>query len=395
MAMPTIPRSAMAKTVRPDWYRGLQTKRIGDYFGSLSSIAPGETYVTQDMVFIVHRDATTGHFHVSRNACAHAGARLLPNPGVQDHSNILCPLHQWRYTLSGELIAAPFFEKCESVRLHAPDFGVWNGYVLGYKQSHLDEALASFGTELGIPKSAVDPREFVFMEEKEDPLPYPRPTMMINYKDGLHVYKYHWMTFTTVADVSQYLWEMSKRIEGNPVGYSIQVVRARQNVRANMEMLMRQNSTLSEEDLGWARLHLWIEEELMKYDVKYPIDKDIFAIWASIYGNGYVMPEVYEGGLFMVVSYLVNVDPKNSETGNLNFVEYYVHKSIPVELREKAYRLFREAYIQSAEEDHEICLRLWDAHQQGDLEFGRVYHTELEKGDVHWREWFMEHFVNK
>jgi hypothetical protein len=270
---------------------------------------------------------------------------------------------------------------------------VWNGYVLGYKQSHLDEVLTSFGDELGIPKSAVDPREFVFMGEEEYSLPYPRPVFKINFIDGLHVYRYHWLTFTTVADVSKYLWEMSKRCEGNPVGYSIQVVRARQNVRANMEALMRQNSTLSEEDLGWARFHLWIGEEFPKHGVKNPIDKDIFAIWASIYGNGYVMPEVYEGGICMAVSYLVNVDPKNPETGNKNFVEYYVHKNVPTELREKTYRLFREAYEQSAREDDEICLRLWDAHQQGDLDFDRVYHTELEKGDVHWREWYTEEFV--
>ncbi len=388
MAMPT---SQMVPSVRPNWYLGKeQTWSFGEYFGSASSIAPNETYVTQDKRYIVHRDAA-GTFSVSRNACAHAGAQLLEKAGVQDPKSIRCPVHQWLYEPNGNLIAAPFFEKCEKMRLHRPDFGVWNGYVLGYDQSELNEMFASFGKSLGIEKEALDPTKFVFMDEAEYGLPYPPELMMINYMDGYHVPLCHQKTFDVVADASTYRWELSDLWLNNRAGYSIQEVRSRKNVSARKEAVLRNNADLTDEDIGWARLHLWVNEVFPSYGVRCPIDKDIFALWAAFYGKGHVMPELYEGGLFLAVSYLVNVDAKNPYTGNANYVEYYVHKNVPERLREKAYRYFRAAYEQSAREDDEICMRLWAAHQQGELDFDRVYHQDLEKGDVHWRKWL--HFT--
>jgi nitrite reductase/ring-hydroxylating ferredoxin subunit len=388
-----MPTSQMAASARPNWYLLQQMERsFGEYFGSASSIASNETYVTQDKRYIVHRDAL-GAFSVSRNACAHAGAQLLEKPGVQDHKSIRCPVHQWLYEPSGNLIAAPFFEKCERMRLHRPDFGMWNGYVLGYNQREIDDMLASFGEVLEVPKSAFNPSEFVFMEEVEYGLPYPPELMMINYMDGYHVPLCHQKTFDAVADASTYQWELSPLHPSNRAGYSIQEVRARKNVSQRMDAVLRNNHDLTDKDLGWARFHLWIDEVFPSYGVQYPIDKDIFALWAAFYGKGHVMPELYEGGLFLAVSYLVNVDAKNPYTGNANFVEYYVHKNVPEYLREKAYRLFKTAYQQSAREDDEICMRLWAAHQQGELDFDRIYHQDLEKGDVHWREWLKFHSV--
>ncbi len=313
MAMPT---SQMMLSARPNWYLHQHMERsFGEYFGSASSIAPNETYVTQDKRYIVHRD-TGGTFSVSRNACAHAGAQLLSRAGVQDHKNIRCPVHQWLYEPTGALIAAPFFEKCEKMRLHRPNFSVWNGYVLGYDQSELNEMFASFGKSLGIEKEALDPTEFVFMDEAEYGLPYPPELMMINYMDGYHVPLCHQKTFDAVADASTYRWELSDLWPNNRAGYSIQEVRSRKNVSTRMEAVLRNNADLTDEDIGWARLHLWVNEVFPSYGVRCPIDKDIFALWAAFYGKGHVMPELYEGGLFLAVSYLVNVDAKDPYTGN-------------------------------------------------------------------------------
>ncbi len=382
----------MAQSSRPDWYRGKQTKPMGDYFGSVSSIAAGESYVTFDRKYIVYRDLQD-QFHVSYNACAHAGAELLSITGLQHHKEIRCPLHQWQYAPSGTLLSAPFFERCEAVkRLAVPEWGMWNGYALGYKQSDLDTALAGFGASLGVPTKAFNPGEFEFMEEAEYEMPYPATLMMVNYMDGLHVYRYHLRTFNAAADVSKYLWELSLPSDTNPVAYSIQKVLARSDVRAHMEQLKRQDETLNEEDLGWARLQLWLEEVVPQYGIEYPIDKDIFSLWGAVYGKAQLMPELYLGGFFLAVSDLVHVDPDNPETGHKNYVEYYVHKAIPAELRSQAYRLFRKAYEQSAREDDEICGRLWAAHKRS-TDFQRVYHTELEKGDVHFRDWFLKHFA--
>lgn len=386
--MATIPRSSLHTSLEPDWYRELRTERIGDYFGSVSSIAPGETYVTQDLAYIVHRDRATERFSVSRNACAHAGALLLDQPGVHDTTTIRCPIHKWMYQPDGHCTAKPFFMGSDEVRLDSPAWGVWNGYMLGYLQAELDAGMRKFGYSLpNVTMEAFNPGNFVFMGEVGYSLPYPRALMMINYLDGYHVPFYHQKTFDAVADSASYLWEFSPTSMKSPVWYSIQRVNSRDDVARRMRTLM-ENYNCAEEDLGWASLHRWVRQ----VGISRPLEGDIFALWATIYGNGYLMPELYEGGLFLAVSYLVEVDPRNPLEGNKNFVEYYVHQHVPEELRQEAYRRFRHAYEQSAREDDEICERLWAAHRLGNLNFNRIFHSKLEDVD-HWRAWFRDHYV--
>jgi hypothetical protein len=129
------------------------------------------------------------------------------------------------------------------------------------------------------------------------------------------------------------------------------------------------------------------------------------------------MLELYEGGLFLAVSYLVNVNPKESDggdinlieflsgnhtsdvmgkpkAGNVNVVEFYVHKNIHKSHRVEALKKFKHAYSQSAREDDEICVKLWEGHKQGNIHTSRMYHETLESGDMHFREWFFEQFVH-
>lgn len=382
---------------RPAWYKGLKTRQMGNYFGSLASIASDETYVTHDRRYIVYRHPLTGAFSVNRNSCAHAGAMLLDTPGTQPetHKQIRCPVHKWTYEPTGKVVSAPFFERCNTIRLHAPTFGVWNGYILGNEQDDLNLGMMGFGKKLGIPQKAFDPSEFIFDDEKGVPLPYPRELMLVNYYDGYHVPLYHQQSFAAVADEKSYNWELSLDHTSTTVGYSVQLVRARSHkeVRARLDAFLARD--VAEEKVGWASFHLWLRDAIERYDIKTPLDPDIFALWASVYGNGYLMPELYEGGLFLAVSYLVNVDRLNPDTGNMNYVEYYVHPSVPESLRPEALRRFRAAYWQSAREDDDICLRLWAAHELGDLDFERQYHEQLEAGDLHWRQWFQAQFEVK
>lgn len=404
-----MPKSKPLLGYLPDWYRFRSAKSFGDYFGSLCSLSAGETYLTYDRKYIVHRKPE-GIVSVRSNKCAHAGALLLTEPGVQNPGQIRCPIHKWGYKPSGELIGAPSFVECKDITLTAPEFGLWNGYVLGFTQKELNcSSLTTFGETLKLPQKAFAPEEFVFMGEDVDPLPYPRDLMYVNYFDGYHVPHYHKRTFAAVADCETYEWEIPE-ITGNRVCHNIQQVRARSDIKKHTEWLAR-TENLPREAFGWADLHLWLQEVIP--DVERPIDKDIFAVWAAIYGNGYLMPELYEGGLFLAVSYLVSLDcgdggllhriessydAKSGEwkyeikPNQFNLVEYYVHKSIPEEHRLHAYRKFKSAYGQSAREDDEICMRLWDAHRLGGADFKRIYHEVLEAGDPHWREWYFQHF---
>lgn len=386
----SMEKSQLTLGANPDWYR-VPTCTFGDYFGSLSSLSRNETYLTHDRMYIVHRDHGD-NVTVRRNICTHAGALLLTNPGVQDVAVIKCPVHKWAFKPSGELIGAPHFRHSEDGNLHVVPFNEWNGYIFGNEQDEVEQGLASFGTDLGITPACFDPREFIFMGEEEYPLPYPRELMMVNYFDGYHVPLYHQKTFDAVADCSSYRWEFSSDYSDGRVQYSIQQVCARNDIHRHKKHLM-ERYVCDAEVLGWADLHTWLDDVMVGVDS--PLSREVFALWASIYGNGYLMPELYEGGLLLAVSYLVSKDGIKSDTENVNLVEYYVHKCIPEEFRTMAARKFKHAYEQSAREDDEICLRLWEGHRQRSIPFQRIYHEVLEAGDLHYREWFMKHFMVK
>lgn len=379
-------KSPMVFAGAPNWYKDLVTRRVGDYFGSLSSLYPDEKFVTFDGDWIVSR-GSANEVAVMQNACLHAGVQILNTPGTQNDKEIRCPGHQWLYDAQGKLIACPKFVLKGEHALHRPNYGVWNGYVLGYKQDELT-ALDGFGASLGLPEGFLNADEFWFGKEVCYDLPYPRPLMMINYKDGVHVPKYHEFTFGPAINDEEYNWEFGP--DDTNVSYSIQLVKVRPNMKKHVDRIMHMHGKKIA-DLGWADLHFWLEEKMP--DAKTPIDRDIFAVWASIYGNAYQMPELYEGGRLLANSYLISRVDADGVERNYNYVEFYIHKSVPEHLRSKLLDKFIYAYRQSAEEDDELCAKLWAAHRRNDISFKRIVHQTLEAGDSHYRNWFMRHFV--
>lgn len=369
---------------RPNWYVGLKTRPQGSYFGSHSSLYPNEVFLTFDKKWIVTR-TESGEVSVVQNVCLHAGAEILSKAGTQHSNKIGCKAHQWQYDHLGKLLGAPKFCKFDA-HLERPNFSVWNGYILGYSQSELS-ALHDFGESLKLPKGFLSIDNFSFGKEVEYDLPYPTALMGINYLDGLHVPKYHETTFGPVVDDEHYDWELGPT--DTNLSYSIQVVRVRPNAREYVDRLIRRkNIPLSQ--LGWSDFHFWLEK--MMPDAKTPLDKDIFAVWSLIYGDGYIMPELYEGGRFLALSYLVSFQNDEGQTVNRNYVEYYVHHSVPERYRAEALEKFIFAYEQSAREDDELCVMLWAAHRRNDISFNRITHELLELGDSHFREWYVRHF---
>ena len=377
-------KSIMMVADIPNWYRRLVTLQKGRYFGSFSSLHQNEVFVTFDGKWIVTRNAD-GIISVVQNVCLHAGAQLISKPGTQQQpeKEIRCPLHQWLYDLEGNLLSPPKFCK-QQLSLPRPTFGIWNGYIIGYSPEELG-ALDGFGASLGLPNDFLNAENFQFRKEICYDLPYPRVLMKINYDDGLHVQRKHDATFGPMIDEGKYEWEFGPT--DTNCSYSIQLVLHRPNLRLYVDRLKR---TKPDKKFGWADLHFWLEKVMP--DAKTPIDKNIFAVWASIYGDGYIMPELYEGGRFLAISYLITEDDDKSDQKNKNYVEFYVHKSVPEHLREEALDKFIFAYEQSAREDDEICETLWAAHQQ-DISFRRICHETLERGEAHFRRWFLEHFT--
>lgn len=377
-------KSFPTEGARPNWYRDIPTRSQGGYFGSISSLYPNEVFLTFDGNSIVTRDEE-GNVSVAQNVCLHAGMRILNKVGTQHNSEIRCSGHQWLYDMTGKLRATPKFCKFEG-RLVRPKFSIWKGYILGYSQEELS-ALEDFGTQIGLQKNFLSTDQFWFGREEEYLLPYPCALMGINYLDGLHVPRYHETTFGPVIDENFYEWELGPT--DTSCSYSIQLVRVRPDVRKHVDRLMRMRK-MKQSELGWADFHFWLEQVMPSAET--PIEKSIFAVWSLIYGDGYIMPELYEGGRFLALSYLVSYEDDDGKTVSKNFVEFYVHHSIPEKYRAESLEKFIFAYEQSAREDDELCIKLWAAHRRNDLVVNRLVHDTLEKGDTHFREWYLRHY---
>jgi nitrite reductase/ring-hydroxylating ferredoxin subunit len=376
----------------PNWYLGVSAPEM-PYFGATSRfLKMGDKFLTHDGKHIVSlsHDGLTA----MQNVCAHAGSQILSTPGLQPAQELSCPIHKWRYDNVGALTHAPNFCNHAHVALARPPQSMWNGYLLGMSESDARQSLAGFGGQLGSGYcDAFHARNFTFLEEKVVPVPYPRTLMAINYQDGAHVPLAHPTTFASVADCESYAWEMGPI--DTPFSYSIQEVRAHGDVQGVAERALRMRMhnwrTLeigprpTEDDLGWASLHLWLKRELG--DAPRPLDRDVFALWAIIYP--YLMFELYEGGLLLAVSHLVSsMSEDPSHTNAQNPIEFYVHNSVPQDMIEPLKEKFIRAYMQSAHEDDELCLSLYAAHRRGPISFRRTYHEVYEAGDQHLADWF-------
>lgn len=395
-------KSQLQYAARPNWYLNQKTRPQGSYFGSLSSLYPNEVFVTFDKKWIVTR-SEGGEVSVVQNVCLHAGMEILNHAGTQHKSEIRCSGHQALFDMRGKFLAMPKFCKLEG-HLVRPRYSVWNGFVLGYSTEELG-ALEGFGVSLGLPEGFLSADQFWFGKEKGYPMPYKRPIMGINYLDGLHIPVAHPTSFEPMIQ-GKYEWEFGPT--DTSCSYSIQLVRMRQNLRAHVDRLMRTHK-IQQSELGWADFYFWLNEVMP--DARTPIDKDIFAVWPLIYGDGYVMPELYVGGRFLALSYLVSIDGTDNvyrtvshvdKEGNpqvrtehnlFNYVEFYVHKSVPEKYRAEGLEKFIFAYEQSAREDDGMGTKLEAAHSRSDIAFSRFVHETLEKGDAHFREWFLRHFV--
>ena len=87
------------------------------------------------------------------------------------------------------------------------------------------------------------------------------------------------------------------------------------------------------------------------------------------------------------------VSEKMDETDE-SLLKIDIHKSIPEYLHAKLLEKFIFAYKQSADEDDELCMKLWAAHRRSDIAFDRVRHDVLEAGEEHFRNWFLNRFVS-
>ncbi len=96
---------------------------------------PGDYFLLQlgaESLIIVR--APDGEIRALHNVCRHRGTRLCEAQAGKLPGRIQCPYHAWTYSLSGELLQAPFMEKSggfarEDHPLGQVAVGLWDGHI--------------------------------------------------------------------------------------------------------------------------------------------------------------------------------------------------------------------------------------------------------------------------
>ena len=279
------------------------------------------------------------------NICRHRQSIMLKGGG--NTQNIVCPLHRWTYDLSGKLLGAPHFPGNPCLDLGKTALTGWNGLQFsGPRDPNRD--LASLGVLADLDFSGYKLDRVLTHE-----YPVNWKTFIEVYLEDYHVGPFHpgLGQFVNSDDLK---WEFGE-------WYSVQTVGL--------------NQALGKP--GTAAYKKWHEAVLRYNDGEMPKQG---AIWLTYFPN--VMVEWYPNVL--VVSTIIARSPEHCT----NVVEFYYPEDIVLFERDFV-GAQQQAYIETAREDEEICVRMTEGrralHQQGRDEFG-PYQSPMEDGMIHFHE---------
>ena len=324
----------------------LAVPEVGDYF-ALPQEKEGRALV---------RNAQ-GQVELISNVCRHRQAVMLKGRGNlqaqgKGHAggNIVCPIHRWTYSTSGELLGAPHFAHDPCLNLNNYKLREWNGLLFEDNGRDIAADLAGMGTqrELSFEGYALD---HVELHECN----YNWKTFIEVYLEDYHVGPFHpgLGNFVTCDDLK---WEFQKE-------YSVQTVGVA--------------STFGKP--GSDVYKKW-HEVLLNYQGGEKPSRG--AIWLTYYPH--IMVEWYPHVLTVSTLYPMGVDK------TMNMVEFYYPEEITAFEREFV-EAQQAAYMETCIEDDEIGERM-DAgrralYQRGDNEVG-PYQSPMEDGMQHFHGWY-------
>ncbi|AVP58438.1 aromatic ring-hydroxylating oxygenase subunit alpha [Pulveribacter suum] len=298
-----------------------------------------------------------GGVELISNVCRHRQAIMLQGRGSlqgqgKGHAggNIVCPIHRWTYSSSGELLGAPHFahDPC----LHLNNYGLreWNGLLFEDNGRDIAADLAGMGPahDLSFEGYALD---HVELHECH----YNWKTFIEVYLEDYHVGPFHpgLGNFVTCDDLH---WEFGRE-------YSVQTVGVAPTFGKPGSDIYKQ----------------W-HDVLLRYQGGELPQRG--AIWLTYYPH--IMVEWYPHVLTVSTLHPIGVDK------TLNMVEFYYPEEI-VAFEREFVEAQRAAYMETAIEDDEIAERM-DAGRKallarGDNEAG-PYQSPMEDGMQHFHEWY-------
>ena len=286
------------------------------------------------------------------NVCRHRQAVMLRGRGNTRASggNIVCPLHRWTYTMQGQLVGAPHFEKDPCLHLKNYRLRTWNGLLFEDNGRDIVAELDAVG-----PKADFDFSGYVFDRAEVHECDYNWKTFIEVYLEDYHVGPFHpgLGHFVTCDDLR---WQFGRH-------HSVQTVGVHKALRES----------------GSPVYQRWHDAVLKFNGGQVPKHG---AIWLTYYPN--IMVEWYPHVL--VVSTLHPKGPQKT----VNVVEFFYPEEIAAFERDFI-AAEQAAYMETCAEDDEIALRM-DAGrralmERGDDEFG-PYQSPMEDGMRHFHEWY-------
>ncbi len=302
------------------------------------------------------RDAQ-GQIQLISNCCRHRQAIMLGGRGNlqaegKGHAggNIVCPIHRWTYSSSGELLGAPHFERDPCLSLSNYPLRQWNGLLFEDNGRDITADLAGMAAARDLSFDG-----YVLDHVELHQCNYNWKTFIEVYLEDYHVGPFHpgLGNFVTCDDLK---WQFGGE-------FSVQTVGLAPSFGKPGSDVYRQ----------------W-HEVLLKYrEGKLP---ERGAIWLTYYPH--IMVEWYPHVLTVSTLHPIGVDK------TLNMVEFYYPEEI-VAFEREFVEAQRAAYMETAIEDDEIAERM-DAGrkalmQRGDNEVG-PYQSPMEDGMQHFHEWY-------
>ncbi|HYP66770.1 MAG TPA: aromatic ring-hydroxylating dioxygenase subunit alpha [Thiobacillaceae bacterium] len=281
------------------------------------------------------------------NICRHRQAVMLRGRGRLPGGSIVCPVHRWTYNLRGELLGAPHFAERPCLNLASAALQNWNGLLFAGPRN-VAQDLAGLGVVGDLDFSGYK-LDRVWTEHA----PYNWKTFIEVYLDDYHVEPFHpgLGNFVTCDDLR---WEYGE-------WYSVQTVGV--------------NNKLAKS--GSPVYGKWHDAVLSYRNGEVPAQG---AIWLTYYPN--IMVEWYPHVL--VISTVIPTGVESCA----NIVEFYYPEDIILFEREFI-EAEQAAYVETAQEDHEIAQRMHDGrralHREWINEVG-PYQSPYEDGMVHFHE---------
>lgn len=300
-----------------------------------------------------------GQVELVSNICRHRQAVMLKGRGNlleegKGHAggNIVCPLHRWTYSPSGELLGAPHFSHDPCLHLNNYPLQEWNGLLFEAGPQARDVHADLAGMQL---KEQLSFDGFVLSHVEMHQCNYNWKTFIEVYLEDYHVGPFHpgLGNFVTCDDLK---WEFAKE-------YSVQTVGVAPSFGHPGSEVYKK----------------WHEVLLSYRNGQLP---ERGAIWLTYYPH--IMVEWYPHVL--TVSTLHPVSPNQT----MNVVEFYYPEEIAA-FEPEFVQAQKAAYMETAIEDDEIGERM-DAgrralYERGDNEVG-PYQSPMEDGMQHFHEWY-------